>query len=140
MASSRAQRFLNTLAWLDVMNGKCDRFSVHTTRKDRQGFVYLVYNPDTDLFKIGMAVTPKDRLAILKGCYPNLIVVHLIATSHLHTSERRWHQFFGSKWVSREWFRLEKHDLELFCAGNVWQSHSKAHIYIDIYQASTGGR
>lgn len=77
--------------------------------KPRQpnGYVYLVFNPDNGLHKIGVSASPEARMDSInsdEGVKCELI--HLIPSNDVYRLERSLHAQHGEQRVRGEWFNL----------------------------------
>jgi hypothetical protein len=70
-------------------------------------YVYLIFDKNTRLTKIGKSVNPEKRLHALKISAPHL---ELIFFSD-QFEEKELHSHFSRKRISREWFKLTKDDI-----------------------------
>lgn len=68
--------------------------------------VYLIFDKNTKLTKIGFSKNPKKRLYVLQTSNPHLILVY----SNESLIEKELHKEYRSKRVFREWFRLNLED------------------------------
>lgn len=80
------------------------------------GIVYLICDPDTNTYKIGM--TKRDITKRLKelqtGNSAELFVVHTYKCDHPYRLELMLHNRFRNKLALNEWFSLDKNDVEDF--------------------------
>jgi hypothetical protein len=82
-------------------------------RKHTQGDIYIIKNPLTDLYKIGMSVDVDSRLADLKNLYnKNLSVVYTIPTNDMVVTEKLFHDLFSIYHDNYEWYRLSDNEIE----------------------------
>jgi len=82
----------------------------------KKGFVYLICDPSTDLFKIGLTRGKlENRLKKLQT--GNGTELHLVAfheTEHPYKIEKMLHNHFYPKKELNEWFALDNEDVHLF--------------------------
>jgi hypothetical protein len=78
-----------------------------------EGIVYVIRYGESDRYKIGRTVQLAARLSGLQGASPDpLTVVYSVEHAHHEALERALHRHFDTCRLSREWFRLTRHDLE----------------------------
>ena len=81
------------------------------------GKLYLIkcYEESEVLYKIGFSIEPTKRKKVFETGNPNdLEIVEEFFTNYDTKLETAVHNWFRSKRVSREWFRLENIDVENF--------------------------
>ncbi len=82
----------------------------------KKGFVYLICDPSTDLFKIGLTRGKlENRLKKLQT--GNGTELHLVAfheTEYPYKIEKMLHNHFSSKKEMNEWFNLNSEDVHSF--------------------------
>lgn len=82
----------------------------------KSGYIYLICDPATDLFKIGLTTGDihkrMKKLQTGNGTELHLAYVHY--TDHPYKLEKMLHNHFASKKTLNEWFALESNDLEAF--------------------------
>lgn len=95
----------NEKEFIDMMfNGKTDN-------------VYVLYNPITKLFKIGVSTNMKQRISNIQtssGC--NVYTVMVLELDpyydeNVYTVESLLHKFFNKKRIKGEWFNLNIKDI-----------------------------
>ncbi|PYS88584.1 MAG: hypothetical protein DMF64_20210 [Acidobacteria bacterium] len=80
------------------------------------GWVYLVRVNEV-FYKIGVATNIQRRIGELQmGCPFEVVLVHMIASSHARPLESGLHKIFAHKRVRGEWFRLDNTDVAWICA------------------------
>lgn len=82
----------------------------------RDGYVYLIRDPENEAYKIGMTRNdPQDRKSKLQTANSNeLQLIYSIKTEYPAKLERLLHVKFMTKRVLREWFRLDNEDVDNF--------------------------
>ena len=82
----------------------------------KSGYIYLICDPATDLFKIGLTTGDiEKRIKKLQtGNGTELHVVYVRQTDHPYKLEKMLHNHFFAKRVLNEWFALDSDDLERF--------------------------
>ena len=79
---------------------------------DLPGYVYFIFNPDSNAIKIGFAKDVAKRLATLQTSSPNqLELLGVIKTQSARTAkqlEGTLHQQFAQLHISGEWFKAEE--------------------------------
>lgn len=80
------------------------------------GYVYLICDPATDRFKIGVTRDLKsNRLKKLQtGNSSGLFMVHYYKTEWPFRLETMLHKHFRDKHILNEWFALDVHDVTHF--------------------------
>jgi hypothetical protein len=79
------------------------------------GFVYFIHSYGTNLFKIGKANQPKDRLKHFQtGNHGNLYLYATIETKTKSVLERQALDFFKPYLVKGEWFEIPNHNQSMF--------------------------
>lgn len=77
----------------------------------KKGFVYLMNNPDSGLFKIGFSKKPHARLVSLRSFAPKIrLLGYLPGTMQ---TEGSMHHKFRAKHVRNEWFALSQEDVAI---------------------------
>lgn len=78
------------------------------------GYVYVVRDPTSGLYKIGCSANLPQRIKQLNSYLPigKLDVILLLPTPAYRTLERDLHARFGRQRVKGEWFSLADEDLE----------------------------
>lgn len=82
---------------------------------DRQcpGFIYIMFNPDTKLCKIGLSKRVDSRLREVQFEYGDRVrLVYWFPVQNMAVSEHEMHQRFMDKHVYGEWFRLVRSDIQ----------------------------
>src|SRR5262245_55382712 len=80
----------------------------------RQQSVYLIYH--AGLFRIGISNNPYKRLwEVVPAGTCDAYVVHHFPSANPRALERALHQRFGSRRVTRDWFRLDSSEVEEIC-------------------------
>lgn len=72
------------------------------TTLECSGYVYLLHDPGTGLFKIGKSTDPDRRCEVVGG---NLL--HVIPSANHHALERYFHDRYAERRAHGEWFALE---------------------------------
>lgn len=78
----------------------------------KESYVYVLYNRNTGLYKIGITTQIKNRLSALmtsSGCIIDLVLLLQLHTEYDESSnrvEKLLHKFFNSKRTHGEWFKL----------------------------------
>lgn len=82
----------------------------------RRGFVYLICDPSTDLFKIGVTTgNLENRIKKLQtGNGTELHLVDFHETDHPFKVEKMLHNHFSNKNELNEWFCLDNEDIHSF--------------------------
>lgn len=82
----------------------------------KSGYIYLICDPSTDLFKIGLTTgsihNRMKKLQTGNGTELHLAYVHY--TDHPYKLEKMLHNHFHAKRELNEWFSLDSDDLEHF--------------------------
>ena len=82
----------------------------------KKGFVYLICDPSTDLFKIGLTTGKlENRLKKLQtgnGTELHLVTFH--KTEYPYKIEKMLHNHFSNKKELGEWFNLDTDDINSF--------------------------
>jgi hypothetical protein len=82
----------------------------------KRGFVYLICDPSTDLFKIGLTTGKlENRLKKLQtgnGTELHLVTFH--ETEYPYKIEKMLHNHFSNKKELNEWFNLDTDDINTF--------------------------
>lgn len=84
-------------------------------RDSRPGFVYLVHQEGSNLYKIGLTVDPDRRLKQLNTGNPHwLRFEHLVEVSNMFEAEEELHSYFNSQRLTKykEWFEFAPHELD----------------------------
>lgn len=84
------------------------------------GFIYVLYSPNHDMFKIGIATNPLTRLNELKKDIPDLIISYCWYVHEACIYERELHEHFKSKQIIfeetfdgyTEYFKLSESDVK----------------------------
>ncbi len=79
-----------------------------------RGYVYLLYCPIVDIYKIGITRGLKTRLLAI-NCIPGVevLLIHSGMVGNMKEMESDLHIKFSAKRVKRgEWFKLENSDVE----------------------------
>ena len=85
---------------------------VPRSRTSRSGYVYLVYSPKMDLFKIGYTNDCSSRLSALQWQFDyGAIMVHWFAHYDARHAETFLHQKFKKQRIWREWFKFSQSEL-----------------------------
>ena len=77
---------------------------------EQTGFVYVI--SFGEIYKIGQTYDVKNRLKQLQDMNPFCRVLKQIELTGYTVAERRLHEFFGSKRIAGEWFKLTGNDLD----------------------------
>lgn len=81
------------------------------------GYVYLVFNPRTRLYRIGLSVRPLQRCYVHSWqARAKCVILHTIATNNTHRLERIAHRRFADRRIKGEWFRLSRSQVKVFQA------------------------
>lgn len=81
------------------------RFLKNRKRKRKPGYVYIIWSPMANLFKVGQSKNPKRRIRELKTAIPGgLEVTHIIPTDDMDATERFLHEEANHIRVDGEWF------------------------------------
>jgi DNA-binding XRE family transcriptional regulator len=81
------------------------------------GYVYAVHDVDRDLIKIGCAMDPTKRLAVvasecrMRGSRSPLAVLGVMKVRRCYDVEQSLHRHFNKHRVYREWFKLHPIDI-----------------------------
>lgn len=78
----------------------------------RKGFVYFIQN-ESGLVKIGKSKNPVNRMAHVKLCCNNPILLDEIFVTDNVLTENQLHKYFKNKNVYGEWFKLNSQDIEI---------------------------
>lgn len=100
--------------WREAAEGeiKSYLFPLVREQESQQGLVYLLRA--AGLVKIGWTTDWQRRLrAYRTQCPPPVDLLLLIASEHPRRMEKQLHQHFVHRRVEREWFDLQRHDLEV---------------------------
>lgn len=83
---------------------------------EKKGIVYLICDPDKDMFKIGRTNSPVvERIKELQtGNACELFLSSYHRTDYPSTIENMFHKHFFSKNVMNEWFKLDMEDVASF--------------------------
>lgn len=80
-----------------------------TMVKEEFNYIYILFNHDTKLYKIGFSKETEHREATLQSKEPNIKLLHKwIASKKIET---QLHKIFKDKRVRGEWFNLEESDI-----------------------------
>lgn len=93
----------------------------HTERPNKfDGYVYLLYSPTNNTYKIGRAKEVYNRYgSIAKQSPVEIKLVHQFKSSNASKAERELHSRYASKRVLGEWFSLSEQDVEaIICMGD----------------------
>jgi hypothetical protein len=77
---------------------------------EQTGFVYVMRFGD--IYKIGQTYDVKNRLKQLQDMNPFCQVLKQIELTGYTVAEKRLHEFFETKRIAGEWFKLTETDLE----------------------------
>lgn len=88
----------------------------NSSKAEGVNYLYVIFNPDNNLFKIGITCNLKKRLKQLRsqsGC--NLTIVQSFASNTeidpcVTFVEKKLHEYYKNKRVSGEWFKLSFRD------------------------------
>ena len=82
----------------------------------KRGFVYLICDPSTDLFKIGMTSGKlENRMKKLQtGNGTELHLVDFYETEYPFKVEKMMHNHFSNKKELNEWFSFDNEDIHSF--------------------------
>lgn len=80
------------------------------------GIIYLICDPASDLFKIGMTTGKVERRLkqLQTGNGTDLFIRKVYECEYPRELEKRLHWHFGSKKEVGEWFRLDVNDILSF--------------------------
>ena len=78
------------------------------------GFVYLVNQPGTDIYKIGHTKNLRGRMGDILGANPFSSIEYAFIGSM--ADEKHLHRTFSDRRVRREWFVLHREDIEWITA------------------------
>ena len=93
-----------------------------TEPKPRTGGIYLIQCEGTNLYKIGIAINPLERLTVLQtGCPHHLRLVHTLETRDASREENGLHDILHSFHTRGEWFELSAEYVRLITASNTAQ-------------------
>lgn len=82
-------------------------------RSNPEGYVYMMHNEKTDLYKIGHSCDPKSRRrAVSKDTRGHIRLIWQMYTLDRYELERSIHEHFYDKHVDSEWFALTPEDVE----------------------------
>lgn len=76
-----------------------------------KGYIYILFNPKTLLYKIGMTINPEMRISHLRLKYGTLVWIHLFKTEDMRNREMELHTTYVHKNVYGEWFQLNLDDI-----------------------------
>jgi len=74
------------------------------------GYVYIVKS--ASYYKIGMTSRQSGRMSELRGLFPVLRVINQFACNDRGRVESYLHKKYKKKQVTREWYKLDKEDIE----------------------------
>lgn len=96
----------------------------HCESAPKPGYIYVVHAVNTDRYKIGKSVNPRNRLVSLSKQAPyKLKLLSSFAVQDMSKAEKQLHHHFVDKQVNSEWFQLSNDDIECFKSWSRSYSH-----------------
>lgn len=93
-----------------------ERASMEDATEPIEGWVYIMLDPQTKLYKIGLSRDPQRRLDEINRNYPpgmgRVTLTRAFYVSNPAAVERMLHDHFSQLNVEREWFALSKDDIQ----------------------------
>lgn len=84
-------------------------------RAKRHGYIYLIWSPTLNMYKLGKSKNPHRRIAGLRTGIPGgLEVQHIIETDDMTIAEEWWHLQYVNEHVDGEWFTMEHGEEKYF--------------------------
>jgi len=84
--------------------------------KERPAYIYLMYDNSTGYYKIGKSVNPEQRLNSINRSHApgngTVELVHVFLASPVDDAEKAVHKAYESMRVEREWFALEREQVD----------------------------
>lgn len=78
-------------------------------------FIYLIYKPKSDVYKIGVSKNPDFRIKQLQtGSEEVLELITKVKTNYGYKLEKYLHRYYKSVKQEGEWFKLTDSDILLF--------------------------
>jgi hypothetical protein len=86
---------------------------IQEKQKQFNGYVYLLYSPTNNTYKIGKAKKVDDRYgSIAKQSPVEIRLVHQFKSSNASKAENTLHRQYSHKRFLGEWFSLSEQDVE----------------------------
>ena len=79
-----------------------------------RGYIYLMFDPRTDTYKIGISTNVETRYKRLRTDAPQLQLLHTVESFKMRDDEYLLHSHFRKKRLTGEWFALDESDLDEF--------------------------
>ena len=78
----------------------------------KQGYVYFIQDKKNGFIKVGRTNNVKKRMSQLSSSNNNLELLKVIKTDNAPLWEKELHKFYKNKKQFREWFSLNKNEIE----------------------------
>lgn len=83
----------------------------NSTLKIKLTYIYLMFDENTGLFKIGRSLNPEYRERTLQSQAPKILKLFTSCLTY-GAKEKELHRHFANKRVRGEWFSLNENDIE----------------------------
>ena len=106
-AKNRLWEFLSYYDGIDFANNFIEILDKVFDKKDVSGFVYIVYDKNTKLVKIGKTKNIKARMKTLSLSNPSLSLYGYMKCKDYSSAESFLHHSFCIYRIEREWFEID---------------------------------